>query len=59
MSYDYAIKMMAGDEMVKTTIRFPEKLYKRLKVEAKRQGLTVNAYILMELWELVRRKEGE
>ena len=37
--------------MVQTTIRFPDKLYQRLKEEARTKGLTVNALVIGILWE--------
>lgn len=37
--------------MIKTTIRFPEKLYKELKKMAKDRGMTLNAYVLSVLWK--------
>lgn len=42
-----------------TTIRLPDVLHKRLKEEAKKRGMTLNAYIVSTLWEterLFRRK---
>ncbi len=35
--------------MIQTTIRLPEKLYKELKEEAKRRGLTFNALVLIKI----------
>lgn len=37
-----------------TTIRIPDDLHKRLKEEAEKRGLTVNAIVIMALWEYVR-----
>ena len=37
--------------MKQTTIRLPEKLHKKLKEEAERRGLTMNAYVISVLWE--------
>lgn len=37
--------------MVKTTIRFPEKLYTELKHQSRKRGMTLNAYILSILWK--------
>ncbi len=37
--------------MIQTTIRFPEKLHKRLKKEAKSRGMSLNAYVISVLWE--------
>lgn len=37
--------------MIQTTIRFPEKLYKRLKKEAKSRGMSLNAYVISVLWK--------
>lgn len=36
--------------MVQTTIRLPEKLYEKLKLEAKKKGMSLNAYLLSVLW---------
>ena len=33
-----------------TTIRFPEKLHRKLKEEARQRGMTLNAYIISILW---------
>lgn len=37
--------------MVQTTLRVPEALYIRIKEEAQRKGMTLNAYVLNILWE--------
>lgn len=37
--------------MVQTTIRFPEKLYKKLKKEAKNRGMSLNAFVISMLWD--------
>lgn len=37
--------------MVQTTIRFPEKLYKKLKKEAKSRGMSLNAFVISMLWD--------
>lgn len=37
-----------------TTIRLPDVLHKRLKEEAKKRGMTLNAYIVSTLWETER-----
>ena len=34
-----------------TTIRLPEELHRKLKREAKKKGLTFNAYVLGILWK--------
>lgn len=34
-----------------TTIRLPDELHKRLKKEAEKRGLTLNAYVIGILWE--------
>lgn len=39
------------------TIRAPEELQRKLSVQAKKKGLTRNAYILQVLWQLVKDKE--
>lgn len=36
--------------MIQTTIRLPEKLYRRLKQEAKERGLSVNSLIITVLY---------
>lgn len=36
--------------MKQTTLRLPEKLHIELKREARRRGLTLNAYIISVLW---------
>ena len=45
------------DEMV-TTIRLPEELHKKLKREAEQKGMTFNAYVLMLLWGLEKKKDS-
>lgn len=42
--------------MKQTTLRLPEKLHIELKREARRRGLTLNAYIISVLWN--GREEG-
>lgn len=37
-----------------TTIRLPEELHNKLKREAKKRGMTLNAYIVSTLWETER-----
>lgn len=37
--------------MIQTTLRVPEALYIRIKEEAQRKGMTLNAYVLNILWE--------
>ena len=37
--------------MKQTTIRLPLELHRKLKEEAEKKGLTLNAYILGILWE--------
>ena len=49
LSYDFAIKTKVGEQMIQTTIRLPEKLYKKLKKEAKERGLTFNALVLIKI----------
>lgn len=34
-----------------TTIRISDELHKRLKKEAKKRGMTLNAYVISILWE--------
>lgn len=38
--------------MVQTTFRLPEELYVSLKEEAKRRGMSLNAYVISVLWEI-------
>ena len=44
--YDTILVSAGGESMVQTTIRLPEELHKRLKKEAKRRGISLNAYII-------------
>lgn len=37
--------------MVQTTIRLLEKLYEKLKQEAKKRGMSLNAYLISVLWD--------
>ena len=41
-----------------TTIRLPDQLHEQLKEEAKKKGITLNAYIINILWNRneVRKK---
>ncbi len=57
LSYDFTIKMKRGDRVV-TTIRLPDDLYRKLKKEAEKKGMTFNAYVLSILWNR-RRTEIE
>ena len=41
-----------------TTIRLPEELHKKLKREAEQKGMTFNAYVLMLLWGLEKKKDS-
>lgn len=43
--------------MIQTTIRMPEKLYQKLKEEAKEMGVSVNSLMITRLHEV--RKESE
>ena len=38
-----------------TTIRLPDELHRKLKDEAKKKGMTLNALVVSLLWERVRR----
>lgn len=49
LSYYFHIKTKGDTRMIQTTIRLPEKLYKELKEEAKRRGLTFNALVLIKI----------
>lgn len=40
--------------MIQTTIRVPEKLYEKIKKQAKESGMTINGYILMWLNQKVQ-----
>lgn len=44
--------------MIQTTFRIPEKLYKELKSEAGRKGLSINALLLNILWKWADRAAG-
>lgn len=39
--------------MIQTTIRVPEKMYRRIKKQAKERGLTMNGFILAVLAKVV------
>lgn len=39
--------------MIQTTIRVPEKMYRRIKEQAKERGLTMNGFILTVLAKVV------
>lgn len=39
--------------MIQTTFRLPEKMYEVLKVEAKKRGMTMNAFVISVLWKNV------
>lgn len=41
--------------MVQTTFRLPEELYVSLKEEAKRRGMSLNAYVISVLWDAERK----
>lgn len=36
---------------MQTIIRMPDELYKQLKEEVKKRGLSVNGYIVMAMWK--------
>lgn len=38
--------------MIQTTIRIPKELHQKLKEQAKKKGLTINALIVQTLWKL-------
>lgn len=40
-----------------TTIRLPDELHKRLKKEAEKRGLTLNAYVIGILWDAFEPEE--
>lgn len=40
-----------------TTIRLPDELHKRLKKEAEKRGLTLNAYVIGILWDALKAEE--
>lgn len=41
--------------MIQTTLRLPEKLYSGLKKQAKRKGLSWNAYMISILWGVLEK----
>ncbi len=43
--------------MIQTTLRLPEELYKSLKAEARKRGMTMNAYLISVLWKDVEKYE--
>lgn len=40
-----------------TTIRLPDELHKRVKKEAEKRGLTLNAYVIGILWDALKTEE--
>lgn len=42
-----------------TTIRIPDNLHKRLKVEAEKRGMTFNGYLLSMLWDSFRKEQKQ
>ncbi|MCD8149116.1 MAG: toxin-antitoxin system HicB family antitoxin [Clostridiales bacterium] len=44
--------------VVQTTIRMPEELHQKLKEEAERRGLTLNALLIHVLWKWSRGQVG-
>ncbi len=44
--------------MIQTTLRLPEKMYEVLKVEAKKRGMTMNAFVISVLWKNVEVNFG-
>lgn len=40
-----------------TTIRLPDELHKRVKKEAEKRGLTLNAYVIGILWDTLKPEE--
>ena len=40
-----------GEQVVQTTLRIPEEMYKQIKRQAKERGMTVNGYIIAVLCE--------
>lgn len=47
---------MTNDTRERFTFRIPAELLKRLKCEAEKKGVSINALILQILWEWVERK---
>lgn len=45
--------------MIQTTIRMPGELYQRLKNLAKSRGMTLNAYLISVLWNMIADAEKE
>ena len=48
---------MTKDERVRFTFRLPNELFNKVKFEASKQGVSVNALILQILWDWVDSKE--
>lgn len=48
---------MTKDERVRFTFRLPNDLFKKIKLEAHKQGFSVNALILQILWDWVDSQE--
>lgn len=45
--------------MKQTTIRLPEELYKKLKAQSQKMGMTLNAYLLSVLWSATETKDPD
>ena len=48
---------MTKDDRVRFTFRLPNDLFKKVKLEASKQGFSVNTLILQILWDWVNSKE--
>lgn len=46
---------MTNDKRVRFTLRLPNNLIEKLKNQANRQGISINALILNILWEWVEK----
>lgn len=40
--------------MKQTTFRIPDKLYQRLKKEAREKGISMNAYVINMFWKMMK-----
>ena len=49
------VKYMTNDKRVRFTLRLPNNLIEKLKNQANRQGISINALILNILWEWVEK----
>ena len=47
---------MTKDDRIRFTLRLPNELLNKLKEEARRQGVSLNALILQILWDWAKRQ---